>query len=92
MDIIYSTHLASSLTTFADKAAAVWNDTLQGLVSLKSNDGTMPSHVLVVWCYGVRNDANPTRIAECQRTGPDRWQILGQRLERAGQTFSHASA
>ena len=57
---------------FAQKAAAVWNDTLHDLIALAPGN---QANIHISFQWGVRSKGNPTRIAECQHTGPDRWQI-----------------
>lgn len=58
--------------SFAQKAAAVWNDTLRDLIALAPGN---QANIHISFQWGVRSKDNPTRIAECQRIGPDRWQI-----------------
>lgn len=63
------------LASFAKKAAAVWNDVLRGLVLILPQTSGGWGNVRILWSDKVRTPANPTRIAECQRTRPDTWEI-----------------
>lgn len=75
MDTILYFSSTSALDSWSRKAAAVWNDVLRDLVILVPDVPTKLANIEITWAWGVRTPSNPTRIAECQRTGPDRWQI-----------------
>lgn len=74
------------LTKVANKAALVWNDILKDLVVIhpwNSSLGAMEPDIRIMFSDRVRTDVNPTRVAQCSRTGVDRWLI---ELDGSGKT------
>lgn len=64
-----------NLSVFAERAAAVWNDVLKDLVVVQLHRAQGAANVHIFWSDKVRSAANPTRVAECERMGPDKWEI-----------------
>lgn len=76
----------NQLTKVANKAALVWNDVLKDLVVLhpwKFSPGVAETNIRIMFSDRVQTDVNPTRVAQCSRTGVDQWLI---ELDGSGKT------